>query len=132
MFKVINNCNKKLHFKIYQRVLRVFWVFRVIYFGYFVRFTFSTDLFLFLLSFFKLIERQLCSQMFVQGRYYKHCIGCETRPNLTAGTPEQFLSYCFEVLINFGQAFALFLGAFMVDFEYSCFIVNVIKFYLMA
>ena len=33
---------------------------------------------------------------------------------------------------DFGKVFALFLGAFIVDFEYSLFIVNVIKYYLIA
>ena len=37
----------------------------------------------------------------------------------------------FSVLVNFGQVFVLFLDAF-ADFEYSQFIVNVIKCYLMA
>ena len=41
-------------------------------------------------------------------------------------------SCCFEVLVNFEEVFALFLGAFIVDFEYSLFMVNVIKCYLMA
>ena len=41
-------------------------------------------------------------------------------------------SCCFEVLVNFEEVFALFLGAFIVDFEYSFFMVNVIKCYLMA
>ena len=38
----------------------------------------------------------------------------------------------FYVLINLGHAFALFLSAFIVDLEYSMFIVNVIKCYLMV
>ena len=41
-------------------------------------------------------------------------------------------SCCFEVLVNFEEVFALFHGAFIVDFEYSLFMVNVIKCYLMA
>ena len=40
------------------------------------------------------------------------------------------LSCRFEVLINFGLVFALFLGAFMFDLEYFLFIVNVIKCYI--
>ena len=40
-------------------------------------------------------------------------------------------SCCFNVLVNFGQDFCIILDAF-VDFEYSLFIVNVIKCYLMA
>ena len=42
---------------------------------------------------------------------------------------------CHVVLklwVNFGEAFTLFLGTFIVDVEYSSFILNVIKYYLMA
>ena len=46
--------------------------------------------------------------------------------------PQQCLSYCFVVMVNFGQVFALFLVVFLVDLEYSLFIVNVIKCYYMA
>ena len=70
--------------------------------------------------------------MSVQGIYWKHCIGCGTCPHLTTGIPQQCLSCRFEVLVNFGQVFSLFLGAFIVYFEYSLFIANVIKYYLMA
>ena len=38
----------------------------------------------------------------------------------------------FHVVRGFGQVFALFLGGFIVDFEYSLFIVNVIKGYFMT
>ena len=31
----------------------------------------------------------------------------------------------FDVLVNFGQVFALFLSTFIADFEYFLFIVNV-------
>ena len=48
---------------------------------------------------------------------------------MTTGIPQQCLSCRFELLVNFGQIFALFLGACVVDFEYSVFIVNVIKCY---
>ena len=34
------------------------------------------------------------------------------------------MSYRLDVLVNFGQIFALFLGTFTVDFEYYLFIVN--------
>ena len=34
--------------------------------------------------------------------------------------------------LNFGDVFALFLKVFIFDFEYSLFILNVIKSYLMA
>ena len=45
--------------------------------------------------------------------------------------PQQCLSCGLEGLVKFGQVFALFLGAFIADFEYSLFIVNVIKCYLL-
>ena len=51
---------------------------------------------------------------------------------MAVGIPKQCLSCRFEVSVNFREVFALFLGAFIVDFEYSLFIVNVIKCYLMA
>ena len=63
----------------------------------------------------------------VQGLYYKHCIECGTRPNLTTEIPQQCLSCRFDILVNFGQVFALFFGAFIVDFEYTLFMVNTIK-----
>ena len=50
---------------------------------------------------------------------------------LTVGIPQQWLSCHLDVLVNFGQIFALFPGAFIVDFEYHLFIVNVIKYCLM-
>ena len=46
--------------------------------------------------------------------------------------PQQCLSCGLEGLVKFGQVFVLFLGAFIADFEYSLFIVNVIKCYPMA
>ena len=48
---------------------------------------------------------------------------------MTTGIPQRCLSCRFEVLVNFWQVFALFLGAFIVDFGFSLFIVNVIKRY---
>ena len=51
---------------------------------------------------------------------------------LTTAIPQQCLSCGLDVLVNFGQKFALFLGTFIVDFEYYLFIVNVIKCYLMT
>ena len=48
---------------------------------------------------------------------------------MTTGIPQQWLSCRFELLVNFGQIFVLFLGACVVDSEYSLFIVNVIKCY---
>ena len=41
---------------------------------------------------------------------------------MTTGIPQQCLSCRLEVLVKFGEVFALFLGAFIVDFEYSLFI----------
>ena len=46
---------------------------------------------------------------------------------MTTGIPYQRLSCYFDVLVNFEQVFALFLGTFIADFEYSLFIVNVIN-----
>ena len=43
---------------------------------------------------------------------------------LTTGMPQQCLPCRFYVLVNFGEVFALFLGTFIVDFEYYLFIVN--------
>ena len=43
---------------------------------------------------------------------------------LTTGIPQQCLSCCLNILVNFGQIFALFLGTFIVDFEYFLFIVK--------
>ena len=53
--------------------------------------------------------------MSVQIIYYKHCIRCGTHLNLTTDIPQQCISCRFQVLVNFGQVFALFLGAFIVD-----------------
>ena len=46
--------------------------------------------------------------------------------------PEQYLSCLFEILVNFGHVFSLVFRAFIVDFEYSLFVVNLIKCLLMA
>ena len=70
--------------------------------------------------------------MSVQALYSKHYMECGTCPKLITGISQQCLLCCFEVLVNFGQVFAPFLGAFIVAFEHSWFIVNVIKCYLMA
>ena len=51
---------------------------------------------------------------------------------LTTRIPQQCVSCRLDVLVNFGQISDLFLGAFIVDFEYYLFIVNVIKCYLMT
>ena len=47
-----------------------------------------------------------------------------TNVSLTTGKQQQFLSCRLDVLVNFGQIFALLLGTFVVDFEYYLFIVN--------
>ena len=54
-----------------------------------------------------------------------------TCPNLTTGIPQKCLSCRFEVLANFVEVFALFLGAFIDDVEYFLCIMNIIKFSLM-
>ena len=46
---------------------------------------------------------------------------------LTTEIQQQCLSCRFDVLVNFGQVFSQFLGDFIVYFEYSLFIVNVIN-----
>ena len=46
--------------------------------------------------------------------------------------PQQCLSCQLDVLVNFRQIVALSFGAFIVDFKYYFFIVNVIKCYLMT
>ena len=48
---------------------------------------------------------------------------------MTTRIPKKCLSCRFEVFVNFGKVFRLFLGAFIVDFEYSVFIVNDFKCY---
>ena len=58
--------------------------------------------------------------MSVQSIYQKHCIGYRTCPNLRTGIPQQCLSCRFKVLVNFGEVFALFFFAFIVDFKYLC------------
>ena len=47
-----------------------------------------------------------------------------TNISLTTEIPQQCLSCRLDVLVNFGQIFALFLGTFIVDFEYYLFIVS--------
>ena len=70
--------------------------------GYFFRFTFSIDLF---------------SSPNISTLHTNVC--------LTTGILQQCLSCRLDVLVNFGQIFALFLGTFIVDFENYLFIVNV-------
>ena len=45
---------------------------------------------------------------------------------LTTGIPQQCLSCNLDVLVNFAQISALFVGAFIVDFDYYLPIVNII------
>ena len=93
---------------------------------------FNKQLLGFIISF---SERQLYTQMSFQGIYQKLCIGCGTCPNLTTGIPQQCLPFRIEalvILVNFGQVFALFLGIFIFNSEYSLFIVNAIKCYFLA
>ena len=47
-----------------------------------------------------------------------------TNVSLSTGIPQQCLSSRLDVSVNFKQIFALFLGTFIVDFEYYLFIVN--------
>ena len=75
--------------------------------GYFFRFTFIIDLF-FLLTFLN-----------INGTTTLH-----TNVSLTTGIPQHCLSCRLDVLVNFGKIFALFLGAFVVDFEYYLPIMN--------
>ena len=55
-----------------------------------------------------------------------------TNVSLTTGIPQQYLSCRLDVLVNFGQIFALFLGTFIVDFEYYLFIVSVTFWHIFA
>ena len=87
--------------------------------------------FLFLQTFSKLIEPQLCTQMSVQGISQKHCIGCGSCPNMTARIPEQCLHVVLWFWLILGRTF-LFYGAFIANFEYSLFSVNVTECYLMT
>ena len=50
---------------------------------------------------------------------------------MTTKIPQKCLSCGFD-LVNFGEIFALFLRAFIVNFKYSLLIVNAIKCYFMA
>ena len=49
-----------------------------------------------------------------------------TNACLATGIPQQCLSCHLDILVNFGQIFALFVGSFITDFEYYLFIVNAI------
>ena len=47
-----------------------------------------------------------------------------TKVSLTTWIPQECLSRRLDVLVNFGQIFALCLGSFIVDFEYYLFVVS--------
>ena len=99
-FKVANNFGKRLHLKICYEVLNLPWVLFQIYIYY--------------RSFFLLL-----TFLNINGTTTLH-----TNASLPTGIPQQYLSCGLDVLVNFGQIFALFLGTFIVDFEYYLFIVN--------
>ena len=107
-FKVINNLDKKFHFNICYGVLNLPWVF-------------FSDLHL-LLTFFLLLTFLIINETSTMHRSV-----C-----LTTGIQQQFLLCRLDVLLNFRQTFALFLGTFIVDPEYYLFILNVIKCYPMT
>ena len=107
-FKVINNFDKKFHFKICYGVLNLPWVF-------------FSDLHL-LLTFFLLLTFLIINETSTMHRSV-----C-----LTTGIQQQFLLCRLDVLLNFRQTFTLFLGTFIVDSEYYLFILNVIKCYPMT
>ena len=98
-FTVVNNFDKKLHFQICYVMLNLPCVFFQIYIYYRP---------FFLLTFLN-----------INGTSTLH-----TNVYLTTGILQQCLSYRLNVLVNFRQIFALFLGTFIVDFEYDLFIVN--------
>ena len=98
-FTVVNNFEKKLQFR------SVTW--QWICLGYFFRFTFIIDIFL------------LLTCLNINGTSAVHKNVC-----LTSGIPQDCLLCRLDVLVNFGQIFALFLDTFIVDFEYYLFIVN--------
>ena len=99
-FTVVNNFDKKLHFQICYVMLNLPCVFFQIYIYYRP---------FFLLTFLN-----------INGTSTLH-----TNVYLTTGILQQCLSYRLNVLVNFRQIFALFLGTFIVDFKYF-FIVNAI------
>ena len=97
---VVNNFDKKFHFQIYYVVLNLPCVFFLICIYY--------RPFFFLLTF---LDNNGTSTLY-------------TNVSLTTGIPQQYPSCRLDNLVNFGQIFALFLGTFIVDFEYYMFIVN--------
>ena len=98
-FTVVKNFDKKLHFQICYAVLNLPSVF--------FRFKFIIDLF-FVLTF-----------LDINGTPTLHTNVC-----LTTGIPQQGLLCRLDVLVNFEQIFALFLGTFIADFEFYLLIMN--------
>ena len=99
-FTVVNNFYRKLHFQISYVVLSLCWIF----------FSYLHLLYIFFL---------LLIFLNINGTSTLHTNVC-----LTTGIPQQCLSCCLGVLVNFEQIFPLFLGTFIVDFEFHLFIVN--------
>ena len=98
--KVVKSLEKKLNFKTYQRVLNLPQVF-------------FSDLhllqkFFLLLAFLNINETSTL----------------HTNVYLETEIQQQCLSGCLDVLVNFGQIFALVLSTFNVEFQYYSFIVN--------
>ena len=58
--------------------------------------------------------------MSLQLLYWQHFFGCETCQYLITGIPQKCASCHFEILVNFGQVFALFLGAFIYALNILC------------
>ena len=84
-----------------------------IYLGYFFGFTFITDLFL-LLTFLN-----------INGTATLH-----TNVSLTTGIPQQCLTCRLDVLVNFGQIFALFLVLLWLTLDIICYFVCSLMTYL--
>ena len=99
-FTVVNNFDTKVHFQICYVVLNLSCLFFQIYI--------YCSPFFFLLTFLN-----------INGMSALHTNVC-----LSTGIPQQCLSSRLDVSVNFKQIFALFLGTFIVDFEYYLFIVN--------
>ena len=109
---MVNNFDKKLHFKIYYWVLDLTWVVFQIY---------IIDLFFSLLIFLKTncrwtLHTNVCSRYILELLHQVWDLS-------------KFDNRYTMTMVNFGKFFALFLGAFTVDF---LLIANAIKCYLMA
>ena len=122
----VNNCHKKLDIKIYYGVLDLPRLIFQIYIS--KRLCISPNIFK--------NELNVCTQISVQQInievykevYKKYCNWCGTCPDLAARMPKQCLSCRLEVLVNFEEVCAQSFGAFIVDFEYFLFVVNVLNF----